>query len=71
MVNPYIYGLIKPGRNRYRAIKKLSDSLNIIRLPREIPSLAVNAVNEGTGALMSDYIRGEEQLGWMYSAYLK
>ncbi|HZH37551.1 MAG TPA: ferritin-like domain-containing protein [Flavisolibacter sp.] len=27
--------------------------------------------DEGTNALMSDYIREQEKLVWMYSAYLK
>ena len=42
----------------------------IIALQREILELAVAANDEGTNALMSDYIRAQEKLVWMYSAYL-
>ncbi|MCR9172048.1 MAG: DNA starvation/stationary phase protection protein [bacterium] len=38
---------------------------------REILELSGNADDEGTNALMSDYIREQEKLVWMYSAYLK
>jgi starvation-inducible DNA-binding protein len=33
--------------------------------------VADEAGDEGTSALMSDYIREQEKLVWMYSAYLK
>ncbi|HJW17432.1 MAG TPA: Dps family protein [Flavisolibacter sp.] len=42
-----------------------------ITLQRQIASLADEASDEGTSALMSDYIREQEKLVWMYSAYLK
>lgn len=42
----------------------------IITLQREILSLAGETNDEGTNALMSDYIREQEKLTWMYSAYL-
>jgi starvation-inducible DNA-binding protein len=38
---------------------------------REILALSADAEDEGTNALMSDYIRQQEKLVWMYSAYLK
>lgn len=38
---------------------------------REILKLASEANDEGTNALMSDYIREQEKLIWMYSSYLK
>ena len=38
---------------------------------RELLSLSADAGDEGTNALMSDYIREQEKLVWMYSAYLK
>lgn len=38
---------------------------------REIMDLAGQANDEGTSALMSDYIREQEKLVWMYSAFLK
>lgn len=43
----------------------------IILLQREILALSADADDEGTNALMSDYIREQEKLVWMYSAYLK
>jgi starvation-inducible DNA-binding protein len=38
---------------------------------REVLSLAGDAEDEGTTALMSDYIREQEKLVWMYSAFMK
>jgi starvation-inducible DNA-binding protein len=32
--------------------------------------LSADADDEGTNALMSDYVRVQEKLVWMYSAYL-
>ena len=43
----------------------------IIALQRELLDLSADAGDEGTNALMSDYIREQEKLVWMYSAYLK
>lgn len=43
----------------------------IIALQREILLLSADAGDEGTNALMSDYIRAQEKLVWMYSAFLK
>lgn len=42
----------------------------LLPLQREILSLAGDTDDEGTAALMSDYIREQEKLVWMYSAYL-
>jgi starvation-inducible DNA-binding protein len=39
-------------------------------LQREILDLSDEAGDEGTNALMSDYIREQEKLVWMFSAYL-
>jgi starvation-inducible DNA-binding protein len=41
-----------------------------IGLERELLVLSADAGDEGTNALMSDYIREQEKLVWMYSAYL-
>jgi len=38
---------------------------------RNVLKLAEDAGDEGTLAMMSDYIRQQEKLVWMYSAYLK
>lgn len=42
----------------------------IIPMQRELLALSGEAGDEGTNALMSDYIRAQEKLVWMYSAYL-
>jgi starvation-inducible DNA-binding protein len=43
----------------------------MINLQREIAEAAGESGDEGTSALMSDYIREQEKSVWMYSAYLK
>jgi|LakMenE18May11ns_1017448.scaffolds.fasta_scaffold9886386_3 starvation-inducible DNA-binding protein len=43
----------------------------LLSLEREILQLAADANDEGTNALMSDYIREQEKLVWMYTAWLK
>lgn len=43
----------------------------LLQLEREILQLADDASDEGTLALMSDYIRQQEKTVWMYSSYLK
>jgi starvation-inducible DNA-binding protein len=48
----------------------LSALRKLLGLQRDILSLAAEAGDEGTNALMSDYIREQEKLVWMYSAYL-
>jgi len=42
----------------------------IISLQRSLLTLSADAGDEGTNALMSDYIREQEKLVWMYSAFL-
>jgi starvation-inducible DNA-binding protein len=49
----------------------LSGMTTLIKIEREIHGLAGKAGDEGTGALMSDYIREQEKLVWMFGAYLK
>jgi starvation-inducible DNA-binding protein len=54
-----------------RAVAEVLDSFKtIITLQRELLSLSAEAGDEGTNALMSDYIRAQEKLVWMYSAFL-
>ena len=54
------------------AVKDILDSFKtIISLQRELLTLSSETNDEGTNALMSDYIRAQEKLVWMYSAYLK
>ena len=38
---------------------------------RDLLNLSADAGDEGTNALMSDYIRAQEKLVWMYSAFVK
>lgn len=42
----------------------------ILPLERKLLALSDDSNDEGTNALMSDYIREQEKLIWMYSAYL-
>ncbi len=42
----------------------------IIILQRDLLVLSADAGDEGTNALMSDYIRLQEKLVWMYSSFL-
>jgi starvation-inducible DNA-binding protein len=48
----------------------LQNFQELIGLERELLALAGEADDEGTGALMSDYIREQEKTVWMYGAYL-
>lgn len=48
----------------------LSSFKTIITLQRALLTLADEAGDEGTNALMSDYIRAQEKLVWMYSSFL-
>ena len=43
----------------------------LLEVERDILSISSEANDEGTSALMSDYIREQEKQIWMYSAYLK
>ncbi len=62
-------GQISEGK---KAVKSVLESLSIlISLEREILELAAKANDEGTNALMSDYIREQEKTVWMYSAFMK
>ena len=52
-------------------IKDVLASMTVlITLQREIINLSAEAGAEGTNALMSDYIRAQEKMVWMYSAFL-
>lgn len=54
-----------------KAVGTVVDSFQvIISLQRELLTLSAEANDEGTNALMSDYIRAQEKLVWMYSAFL-
>lgn len=52
------------------AVQSILDSFKILLvLQREIQSRANEAGDEGTSAMMSDYIREQEKLVWMYLSY--
>ncbi len=54
-----------------KAITSVINSFTILlKLERELLNLSADAGDEGTNALMSDYIRQQEKLVWMYSSYL-
>ncbi|WP_395785492.1 Dps family protein [Aquirufa sp.] len=54
-----------------KAVENILESFKItITLQREILNLSAETEDEGTNALMSDYIRAQEKLVWMYSAFL-
>ena len=66
--------LIKESTQVSNGLKAVENILNsfkgIISLQRELLELSADAGDEGTNALMSDYIREQEKLVWMYSAFL-
>ena len=54
-----------------KAVSEIISSFKtIIKLQRELLALSSEIDDEGTNALMSDYIRAQEKLVWMYSAFL-
>ena len=55
-----------------KAVKEIIESFKvIIMIQRDLLNLSAVAGDEGTNALMSDYIRAQEKLVWMYSAFVK
>lgn len=55
-----------------KAVRQILDAFKtVITMQRELLNLSADANDEGTNALMSDYIRAQEKLVWMYSAYIK
>jgi starvation-inducible DNA-binding protein len=54
-----------------KAVAHVLDAFGILLvLERELLQLSADANDEGTNALMSDYIRQQEKLVWMYTAFL-
>lgn len=53
------------------AVKHIVDNFKVLLTKeRELLRLSAEAEDEGTNALMSDYIREQEKLVWMYSSFL-
>ncbi|MBI2794976.1 MAG: DNA starvation/stationary phase protection protein [Ignavibacteria bacterium] len=65
---------VKPAENIKdfkRAIQRiLSAFTTILLLQRELLELSAKDADQGTNTLMSEYVRQQEKLVWMYSAYL-
>jgi starvation-inducible DNA-binding protein len=65
---------IKESREVADGMKAVENILasfqTIIGLQRELLKISEDVNDEGTNALMSDYIRAQEKLVWMYSAFL-
>jgi starvation-inducible DNA-binding protein len=65
---------IKETKEVFDGVKAVSEILEAFKIllikQREILELSGEISDEGTNALMSDYIREQEKLVWMYSAYL-
>lgn len=58
--------------NGPNAINNILEAFRVLLVKqRQILSLSAEIEDEGTNAQMSDYIREQEKLVWMYSAYLK
>ena len=54
-----------------QAVSGILDAFKVtLRIQREILEISDEAGDEGTNALMSDYISEQEKLVWMYSSYV-
>lgn len=54
-----------------QGVKNVLDAFKVLLIKqRELLTLSAEVNDEGTNALMSDYIREQEKLVWMYSAFL-
>ncbi|BDS15219.1 Dps family protein [Aureispira anguillae] len=66
---------IKEAKNVSNGVEAVQEILNayavLLPLERELLDLSGDSNDEGTNSLMSDYIREQEKLIWMYSAYLE
>jgi starvation-inducible DNA-binding protein len=55
-----------------QAVQKIVEGFqSLLEVERDLLQLSSEANDEGTNALMSDYIREQEKQIWMYSSYLK
>ncbi len=61
----------KEVSNGYKGVENILDSFRtLLTKQRRILDLSAEINDEGTNALMSDYIREQEKLVWMYSSFL-
>ncbi len=62
---------IKDISDGKKGVQTILDALEILIVKqRELLKLAADAGDEGTNALMSDYIREQEKLVWMYASFM-
>ncbi len=62
---------VKNVKDGKKAIQNILDGFKVlIGIERKLLDLSDSAGDEGTNALMSDYLRQQEKLVWMYSAWL-
>ncbi len=55
----------------FKSVKEILNAFQLLLIKqRKILDLSGDIGDEGTNALMSDYIREQEKLVWMYSAFL-
>jgi starvation-inducible DNA-binding protein len=55
-----------------KAVRHILDGFKtLLKIERVVLDLSAKAGDEGTNSMMSDYIREQEKLVWMYSAFLK
>ncbi|MDB3907467.1 DNA starvation/stationary phase protection protein [Crocinitomicaceae bacterium] len=66
---------IAPAKNvseARAAVQSILDGFKTLLLKqRSLLELSGNADDEGTNSLMSDYVREQEKLIWMYSSFMK
>ena len=56
----------------YKAVQQIIDAFKVLlKKQRVLLDLSGEIGDEGTNAMMSDYIREQEKLVWMYSAFTK
>ncbi|MCX7861693.1 MAG: DNA starvation/stationary phase protection protein [Bacteroidales bacterium] len=69
-----MYSKVKEARNLFDAkstvLSVIEAFQTVLEMEREILKLSAETNDEGTNALMSDYIREKEKLIWMYKAYV-
>ena len=55
-----------------KGVQSILDAFEVLIVKqRQLLKLSADAGDEGTNALMSDYIREQEKLVWMYSSFMK
>ncbi len=64
--------IVKDVSDGKKGVQTILDAFEILIVrQRELLTLSADAGDEGTNALMSDYIREQEKLVWMYSSFIK